>query len=439
MRRLTTALMLFAMYGTAFADGLAGLREICAPGDTAVLGAVKVSGIVVSDCGSPNMELNPNLKFDIVDVSLNERTAYIQEADGNCGVRIVFNEAEANTLKRYDKVVLNLEGGVLCHESNPDRITVRGLAASAVQERSAGTVADVAVKQKFISELTDSDIYTQVVLKDLEMVFKDGSYADIYEPYGQYCEPLHEGLYTINKRMDGWASLLRDGRGSTIYLLVNTKCPWRRTGKPLVAGTGPVTGIIVHTPMRRYGGDMGRFCIRPVDASDIGFSRKNKSSWKQLSGWCLDGTASNSNLRCLAYRAGSGKTAARGINLSQTADVPVRFSGRTAILSSTSTVISMLSTLPERGIPTTEPFSSRGLPPGGSRLMLQAILQVSSLSILMSMPAKCPEMKWLSIFPGMQAHRMPTKAGVSPLSGLSSIASTGEAGSLLLKRQPGLP
>ncbi len=287
---MTMVLMLLAMFQTAFADGLAGLRDICAPGDTAVLGVVKVSGIVVSDCASPNMELNPNVKFDVVDISLNDRTAYVQEADGSFGIRIVFSEAESNKLKRYDHVVLNLEGGVLCRESDPDRLTVRGLGASAVQDRSAGVASDVAAKQKFISELTDSDIYTQVVLKDLEMVFKDGTYADIYEPYGQYCEALHEGLYAINKRMDGWASLLRDSQGSAIYLLVNTKCPWRRTGRPLVAGTGPVTGIIVHTPMRRYGGDMGRYSIRPVDESDLGFSRKNKSSWKQLSGWCLDGT-----------------------------------------------------------------------------------------------------------------------------------------------------
>ena len=85
---MTMVLMLLAMFQTAFADGLAGLRDICAPGDTAVLGAVKVSGIVVSDCASPNMELNPNVKFDVVDISLNDRTAYVQEADGSCGIRI---------------------------------------------------------------------------------------------------------------------------------------------------------------------------------------------------------------------------------------------------------------------------------------------------------------------------------------------------------------
>lgn len=54
---------------------------------------------------------------------------------------------------------------------------------------------------------------------------------------------------------------------------------------------GPLSGVVVHTPMRRYGGDMGRYSIRPLDEGGIGVSRKRNSPWKRLTGWLLDGSA----------------------------------------------------------------------------------------------------------------------------------------------------
>lgn len=273
----------------AGAEGVEALRGMCAPGSTLVLeGPLTVSGVVVSDCRSKNMELNPNITYAKVDLSLSDRTAYIQSPDGSAGVRLVFDDASANTLHFADKVTLDLAGCLLEHEVNPDRVTVRHLGSTSVLERSPG--GDVPAKEKSVRELTDSDIYTFVTLTGMEMVFKDGCYTDIYEPYGQYVESIHHDYYDVNGRMDGWASLLRNQQGQTIYMLVNTSCPWRRTGKPLVRGTGPVSGIIVHTPMRRYGGNMGRYSIRPLDESGLGFSKKGKSVWKTLSGWCLDGS-----------------------------------------------------------------------------------------------------------------------------------------------------
>ena len=124
-----------------------------------------------------------------------------------------------------------------------------------------------------------------------EFVFKEGSYTNIWEPYAQSCGELHHYKYDINNRMDGWASLVRDSEGGAIYMLVNTLCAWRRAGKPLPQGMGPLSGVVVHTPMRRYGGDMGRYSIRPLDEGGIGVSRKRNSPWKRLTGWLLDGSA----------------------------------------------------------------------------------------------------------------------------------------------------
>ena len=83
----------------AGAEGVEALRGMCAPGSTLVLeGPLTVTGVVVSDCSSKNMELNPNITYAKVDLSLNDRTAYVQSPDGSAGVRVIFDDASANTL-----------------------------------------------------------------------------------------------------------------------------------------------------------------------------------------------------------------------------------------------------------------------------------------------------------------------------------------------------
>ena len=224
-----------------------------------------VEGIVVSDYRSPNMELNPNLNYFSVDLEENDRTAYVEAADGSCGIRLRFDEASETRLARYDRVRLDLDGCRLTRTASPDCMTLTGVQALNVLSVAPGTAADLPLKERTVATLTDDDLYTFVTLRDAEFVFKEGSYTNIWEPYAQSCGELHHYKYDINNRMDGWASLVRDAEGGTIYMLVNTLCAWRRAGKPLPQGMGPLSGVVVHTPMRRYGGDMGRYSIRPLD------------------------------------------------------------------------------------------------------------------------------------------------------------------------------
>lgn len=56
-----------------------------------------VEGIVVSDYRSPNMELNPNLNYYSVDLEENDRTVYVEAADGSCGIRLRFDEWRVKT------------------------------------------------------------------------------------------------------------------------------------------------------------------------------------------------------------------------------------------------------------------------------------------------------------------------------------------------------
>ena len=74
-----------APLGQAAAAGPFGqLRGLCEPGKSVLLTApTVVEGIVVSDYRSPNMELNPNLNYYSVDLEENDRTVYVEAADGS--------------------------------------------------------------------------------------------------------------------------------------------------------------------------------------------------------------------------------------------------------------------------------------------------------------------------------------------------------------------
>lgn len=314
MKKTILIASLILSCAAASANGIAGLKALCPAGSSIVISSPTiVSGVVVSDCHSDNMALNPNISYAKVDLTENNRTAYLQEADGSIGMKLVFDEQGDNDLCRFDRVTFDLKGCTLKHEADPDRIVVTGVCNGNVTEYAHGTAEGVAVREKYVNELTDNDIYTFVTLKDLELIFKDGSYTDIYEGYAQPTKGYtYEGYYP-NCRMDGWASLLRDTNGSTIYLLVNTKCTWRRNGRQLPQGIGPVSGIIDYCPMRRYGGNMGRYSIRPLDESGIAISKKKNSPWKTLTGWELDGSNGQSlEFETLGVQTGVFKDGKKG-------------------------------------------------------------------------------------------------------------------------------
>lgn len=53
-------------------------------------------------------------------------------------------------------------------------------------------------------------------------------------------------------------------------------------------GVGTVSGIVVHTPMERWGGNVGRYSIRPFDEADIDIPRAAASAYATLVEWRLD-------------------------------------------------------------------------------------------------------------------------------------------------------
>lgn len=246
---------------------IADLRAMIpgAEGEVELTGEKMLSAVVISDAGNYNMETNPNLTDTSIDFSVNEKTAYIESLDGQYGLRIVTKLPADNILKRYSSVQLSINGLKLVKESNPERYTLTGFTKEHVLNQNAGTAADLPKKEKHISELTDADIYTYVTLKECEFMLNGGAYINVHDGYCYKTDLNTQGV--LDPRFDCAVRGVIDSRGEKINMVLNTQVRWRRKGDGVPAGSGPISGIIVHTKLPRYGvkGDVGTYQIRPVE------------------------------------------------------------------------------------------------------------------------------------------------------------------------------
>ena len=292
MKRLVIAFLISFAYNICMAGPIDDLVGRAVPGYRPMLkGVPHMELVVVSECRNENVALNPNKTFAEVDMSMTQRTAYVQELGGTRGMRIVFDSQSYNDLNKYDVIVLDVNGGRLRINEKTGSVTIVGLTPLNVISRRSGTEQNVPLKEKLISELTDEDVFTLVTLKDMEFAFKDGAIINIKENYGQYVEKYHKDYKKeMNYRMDGGRAMMRDSHGNAIGMAINTSCDWRRDGDGVPQGSGTVTGIITDEQMRRYGSNTGRYLIRPLEREDIKIDSKKKSSaWIMLTGWLLDG------------------------------------------------------------------------------------------------------------------------------------------------------
>ena len=251
-----------------------------------------LDAVVVSDYRSDNMEYNPNLNHNVVDLGETLRTAYLESFDGCYGVRVKFSSIYDNRLERGDMVRLTLDGCTLVKEDNPVRYTIEGLSAGSIRVARKGV--PVPVKRKTIDELSDEDVYTYVTLEGVEFHQKTGGYINIFEKSAQTTE-LNKLLFCENPPYpapqncsDTWARLMKDNSGAQIYMLVNSTCTWRRNNGGVPKGIGELSGVIVHTGLPRYGSSLGNYSIRPLDLSDISIKAEAESSFEPIVQWCWD-------------------------------------------------------------------------------------------------------------------------------------------------------
>lgn len=285
LRRVLLFAFAVMMMLPASAESFEDIRKKASTKGT-VLAAGEITGVVVGDYRSVNAALNFNTRFDYVDLRTNKRTNYIQSEDGKYGFRIVFNGVYDNRCKRADKVKINLAGCTVTREDNPERYTISGVKIENVEPLAEGV--ELAAKVKSINELTDADVYTFVAVKGVEFMNKQGAYTNIFEMaalrsfMNQERNPWENG--------DCWASLLKDANGESIYMLVNSKCSWRRNGQGVPKGVGNVAGVVVHEYVRRYGDNLGKYSIRPLNEMDIRnqMPKEESSSYVTIADWNYD-------------------------------------------------------------------------------------------------------------------------------------------------------
>lgn len=225
-----------------------------------------IDGYVVSDNTSANVCLNPQTKQFKFDLNESKRTMMFESLDGKYGFAIKYKKLAQNTLPRYSKVRISLKGLTLSKNNDPEYYTITGMTEDHVASVEEPNPDAVPMKRKNVSELTDADIYTLVSLKDMEVVFKDGSYTNCTDGYSILSDFNTAG--GKSPRWDVAPLLLTDKYGQTISMLTNSMAPWRRDGEGVAQGSGDFKGIIVAETLIRYG-DRGRYQIRPMVKSDI--------------------------------------------------------------------------------------------------------------------------------------------------------------------------
>lgn len=205
-----------------------------------------IEAVVVGDKESRNMERAGNeYKYN-----------YMQESDGSHGLRIECATAGDNIFSRNTLVKLNIEGAKLVKESDPTRYTLSGITVDMLVDQTTGVYPRQ--KRKYVSALTDDDIYTQTTIKDAEILFRRGSYTNVLEPEG--------AAY-----FDAYPLCLHDITGGVIYLITDMNASWRRSGFGVPQGSGTATGILVNQDMPRFfrNGDAGRYCLRTIEQNDL--------------------------------------------------------------------------------------------------------------------------------------------------------------------------
>lgn len=253
-------------FGTevSFAD----LRQLWA--GEQITSYIYLEGHVISDAGNKNMGDNARTTNTAINYAVNDRTAYVQSLDGRFGFRIETTSPTDNIFTRYSKVQVLLKGATIHKINNPESYYITGITSAMVMSQEQGAAANLVMKQKYMSELTDQDLYTYVTLKDCEFPVRKGSFTPINEGYS----PLFNA-HRINK----YPLLMRDIQGNSMHLLTNMNVPYRRDGSMLPYGSGTVSGVLVHekfvqfeyedAPIEEEYGNIGRYQLRHVSRNDI--------------------------------------------------------------------------------------------------------------------------------------------------------------------------
>lgn len=234
---------------------------------------------------------NPNMACAAMDVAFNKknfnqniRTFYAQTLDGQHGFRFEFYSAGRNTLKRGDKIKLNLGSIQWFKRPVGDgwEYYATHVSQSNIFKLTPGCKDEIVTKEKHINELTPADLNTDVTLLDTEFVVKDAPYVMGYNTSG-----------VMGSTRDQSATMIQDKNDDALFLLINSKCTWKRNLAQKITvpqGVGSIHGILVNTTDMSYAnnGNIGKFQLRPFDETSFDMTATKESAVNEVVSWRMD-------------------------------------------------------------------------------------------------------------------------------------------------------
>ena len=211
----------------------------------------------------------------VIDYSVTDRTAYLENIDGQGGFRLIANSEAENDFQRYSRVCLNIGGAVVKRsEAKPYCYTIEGVSSDNLLTSADGTL-NFPWKEKHINELTDDDLNTLVKIKDCEIAMRKGPFTPVNEGYTSACGYNRLGKYPI---------LIRDIQGGSMYMFTNMTCSYRRNGETLPYGSGDITGIVVHEIYKSFekDGNIGNYQLRHLVREEIDLKPDFKDNFSGL-------------------------------------------------------------------------------------------------------------------------------------------------------------
>ncbi len=222
-----------------------------------VMESVYVKGTVVLDGKNPNF---------------NEGYYTIQDTEGQV---IVFRSSVDLGLKAGDEITLWLLGADLQEMNDGDAkyLLFSGIGSQHIMKKTAG--APVEPLPIHISDLSESMLYRLVKLQDVEFSIPFGGYVN----YNEYYITGAGGPLYKNALAQNYPQSIRDINGDHVYMLTNFSVPYRSTSLP--QGSGSLTGIVVSEKNSNMG-NIGRFQIRHIEASDIAMAKSRSDGFTDV-------------------------------------------------------------------------------------------------------------------------------------------------------------
>ena len=253
------------------------LREVATVNGYTLPDDAIIEGIIVSDRENGQagdlQVLDYQQGTGVINYEDNDLTAYMMSADGKYGFKLLTTTDADNEFKRFTKVGINAPGAVVTKTADePVRYTISKVSSNNILESAD---VDVPVRERYINDLTDDDIFTFVTLKDCEIPMRKGPFM-----------PVNEGYTPVNtyNRCAKYPMLIRDKKGGSMYMYFNNTCPYRRDGSKMPYGSGNISGVVVHELYKSFeqDGKIGRYQIRHFHREEIDLADSFEDSFSGL-------------------------------------------------------------------------------------------------------------------------------------------------------------